>query len=177
MHYIESSILFTIFDLAGEDDRRNCAEISSICDLMTITLPNQSLRELYRSFHDYTAASYFGDPTARIGRGDLFIFMADVDQQSFLTVDMFNSATDQMNTVTCGVRCDASLADSVATNLRSLHDRSEITGTALLNGSLGLMDLLDLSKYPRCVNNDGQSTMQHVAVYRFGALQATSRKS
>src|SRR5262245_52458976 len=173
MSHVEFRLTVSISDLEDEDGN-DCAEICAICQVLGVTRLGQSLTEQYDSFYDQARAGHIGDPGARIGRGDVRVFQADADEQTFLSVDMFDEATDQMNTVELGVRCAEPHADRVATLLRSIRERVEVL-SAFLQGNLGLRGKLDLASFPRQVNTGGDVALQHISVYRRGVLQATSR--
>jgi len=166
MNYVEFRLTVPIFDLGGENSK-DCAEICAICEELGVTRLEQSLDEQYHSIYDYACARYPGDPSGRIGRGDIRVVLADLDDQTFLSVDMFAEATDQMNTVELGVRCAESHVARVSTLLGAIRNEAEVC-SALLQGNLGLAEKLQPGNFPRQVNNNGNIALQHVTIYRGG---------
>src|SRR5579863_8861798 len=153
LSYVEFRQTVPVFHLE-DDDGDDCAEICAICDLLGVVRVGQPLIDQYDFFHD---------------GGDVLVFQADSDDQTFLSVNMFRNPTDQMNTVGLGVRCTASHAERVSILMRSIHERAEIE-SAFLQGNLGLQETLYVARFPRKMDVPGGAPVQHICVYRCGAL-------
>lgn len=171
MSQVEFKLRVPIYDL--EDDDKDCLEIQAIREAVGITWSGPSLGDQYDAFREPDSARYFGDPWARIGRGDIHLFLADQDEDSFLAIDLYQDCTDQMNTVELWVRCPSDIADRVSQLLRSIRQKAEVA-SALLEGDLGLRDAVSREKFPREVKDGGAVMIQHISIYHLGTLQATS---
>jgi hypothetical protein len=175
MNYVEFRLTVPIGALVGEDFKDR-VEICAVCEQLGITRLEESLGEQYDSFFDFASARYLGDPNGRSGHGDVRVFQADSDDQIFLSVDMFSEATDQMNTVQVGVRCTEFQDAIVSMLLRTIRLDAEVS-SALLKGNLGIGEELATRKFPRKVDNNGNTTLQHISIYRSGKLLWSSREA
>ena len=173
MTYREFKLGVPIWDISDDDDGDTPA-IRSLFSLLSVTPPERSLASLYHSFYDYSAARYNGDPWGRIGRGDVLIFISDPDENSFIAIDMFDEATDQMNMVEIDISAPEALADEVAAILKSIRLSAEVA-SALLDGNLGIREALSVEGFPRLVKNHDTEVVQHALYFRSGrAIHATS---
>ena len=173
MSYREFNLQVPIWDLC-DDDECDTPAIRSLFSLLSVTSPYSPLVSLYHSFYDYSSARYLGDPNASIGRGDMLIFIGDADENSLIAIDTFREATDQMNTVEIDVCSPPSVAEEVATIMKSISLSAEVS-SALLDGNLGIREKLSMSNFPRHVASHNSHVMQHAQFFRGGKVIHTTR--
>jgi len=169
MNYVEFRLSVTIADLHDEEGQ-DCDELRQIAKIINVDLLKEPLSEHYDGYYDYTA-SHPG-PRVRADTRYVLKFVANDDDQAFLSIDMFLFATDQMNMVRLGVRCGESDAVRIETLLRSIREKAEIYA-ALLQGKLGLAEEMDVTLFPRARDNNGKTVLQHIIVFRAGSVLIT----
>ncbi|MBM81646.1 MAG: hypothetical protein CMJ78_13790 [Planctomycetaceae bacterium] len=172
--YREFKLRVPIWDIS--DDDGDSTNTESLFAILSVTPHHTSLAQLYDSFHDYSAARDDGDPYGRIGRGDLFIFTSDVDDDCFIAIDMFDEATDQMNTIEIAIRTPEDRANNIEQILQSIRSSAEVA-TALLQGDLGLKESLTIENFPRIIPNHDTEAVQQAQVYRGGCLIHTTEST
>ena len=155
--YREFKLRVAIWDISDHDG--DSIQIESLFAILSVTPHESSLARLYDSFYDYSAARYNGDPYGRIGRGDLLIFTHDVDDDCFISIDMFDEATDQMNTIEIALRTPNDRANDIEQILQSIRSSAEVA-SALLQGDLGLKESLAIENFPRTVPNSDTDAIQ-----------------
>jgi len=168
MPYHEFKLRVPIWDISNHDEG-NTPAIRSLFSLLSVTPPNSSLASLYNSFYDNSAAEHIGDPAGRFGRGVVLIFISETDENSFIAIDMFLEATDQMNTVEIGICAPESCANEVAAIMKSIRLSAEVA-SALLEGNLGMRGTLSRNGFPRVVTNHKTEVIQHAQFFRGGKL-------
>jgi hypothetical protein len=173
MEYREFKLRVPIWDISDAADGDSAA-MRSLFRQLSVTPPDRSLASLYDSFYDYSAAQYSGDPHGRIGRGDVLIFVSDADDLSFIAIDMFDEASDQMNTVGIKICAPDVCGDEIARILESIKSTAEVS-SALLQGSLGLQESLSIQNFPRLVQSHDTEVLQHAQVFRGGRLIQTTK--
>jgi hypothetical protein len=172
MGYVEFRLSVPISEL-DDDESHDCAEVVALFAVLGISPAELSLNDQYRTYCDWTEHNH---GNGRVNRGDVRIYRSETESKTFLSVDMFNEATDWMATVELCVCCCESVAGKVLELLQAVHDRAEFK-SALLSGNLGIQEELALQKFPRKIRSGEQITLQHVQVYYQGKLEATSRFS
>jgi len=166
MPYREFKLRVPIGDISNRDEGESLT-IRSLFTTLSVTPPKEFLANLYDSFYHYPSAKYPGDPWGRIGRGDMLIFAGDSDQDTLIAIDMFDKATDQMNTVEILVSCPESFAGEVASAMQSIKSSAEVS-SALLEGNLGIRETLRTNCFPRLVTNNNTKVMQYARFFRGG---------
>lgn len=173
MTFREFKLRVPVWDISDDDDG-DCAAIGSLFAILSVTPPKTSLARLYDSFYDHSAARYVGDPYGRIGRGDVLIFVSDADNDCLIAIDMFDEATDQMNTIEIEIRAPDDRANEIEQILQSIRSSAEVA-SALLQGNLGIKESLAIENFPRRVPNHDTEAVQQAQVFRGGCLiHATS---
>ena len=173
MTYCEFKLGVPIWDISDDEDGDSPA-IRSLFNLLSITPPETSLDSLYDSFYDYSTAKYMGDPWGRIGRGDVLIFFSDTDVNTFIAIDMFNEATDQMSIIGIEVCASRDCMAEIKKILQSIRSSAEVA-SVLLAGNLGLREELTVNKFPRLVQNHDTEVLQHAQVFQGGKLTHDTR--
>ena len=179
MNYVELRLSVSIYDLFDDlgEDGKDCAEICELFKQLGITPLEQSLPEQFHyCYYVYANIGSNGDSIREACPGDIRAFLASSDDETFLVIDLFEEATDQMSVVEIGVRCPQARVDRVLMLFRSIRERAAVA-SALLQGNLGLKEELQLSKFPREVINGYETALQHLSIYQGGVLQATSRET
>jgi len=168
MTYSEFKLRVPIHDISDDDDGDSAA-IGRLFAILSVTPAETSLARLYHSFYDYSAARYNGDPYGRIGRGDVLIFTSDADNDCFIAFDMFDEATDQMNTIGIEIRGPDDRANEIEQILKSIRSSAQVA-SALLQGNLGIRESLAIENFPRRVPNHNTEAIQQARVFQGGCL-------
>jgi hypothetical protein len=174
MAYEEFQVRVPIWDLSTAEG--DSEETGSLFEILNVTRMKTSLRAKYDSYYDDTVAGPWGrtrGPWGRVGRGDLRMFLSNTDDDTFIAVDMFDEATDQMNTVSLEVRAQACSALQVCALMQSIRAGAEVASD-LLQGNLGIKETLAFGNFPRHVKNHMSTALQHIQVYKNGKLLCSS---
>jgi len=96
--------------------------------------PCDELVEISRLIH---ADELTVSPAGMYPRAEPVLLSSKIDPGVFLSIELTEEPTDQMEVVGLSVRCDDTVADAVHERLKSICERSQVR-TALLRGNLGL---------------------------------------
>lgn len=153
--YIELSFYLPFFDLMDDT-----FEVFRLEELMTQLNTKINFTKLYDQYLSY------GNGPSRAGKGDVFVFFAEDDRDSFIVIDLFNDFTDQYNMVKLGVRYEVNNDKDKDKRIRDLlsdiHARAEIK-SKLHESNDDLLKLeINSEAYPKVIRYGDQTYVKNI---------------